>query len=128
MTPPGCVTRTDAEAPLTRSWSGMATAAPWLAVTANRLGPQPMSTVHCAAQPSFDVWLSSSHCSPGSTTPLPQPCVTPQPLLQPSFGTSLASSHSSPRSTVVLPQGGACGLVQASSAHDTRLPPAPARS
>ena len=62
-----------------------------------------------------------SHCSPGSTLPLPQPTVTSSRrhmLLQASLGRVLPSSHSSPRreSTTPSPQEGFVQLKRQASA------------
>src|SRR5262249_10130411 len=56
-----------------------------------------------APQPSPGLKLPSSHCSPGSTMPLPQNSTTQAE--QPSPGLKLPSSHSStPASTMPSPQ------------------------
>src|SRR5690606_25762417 len=54
-------------------------------------------------QPSPLVVLPSSHCSPGSTVPLPQRSSSSQVAEQPSPLVVLPSSHCSPGSTVPLP-------------------------
>src|SRR6266571_7205536 len=106
---------------------------------AHRPLPQNDSTWQVAEQPSPFLVLASSHCSPGSSTPLPhtpgQSCgqvrgsspVSHRPLPQndstwqvaeqPSPFLVLASSHCSPGSSTPLPHtpGQSCGQVRGSS-------------
>src|ERR1041385_7962992 len=60
--------------------------------------------MHVESQPSCDMRLPSSHCSPVSCTPLPHCSVERQSARQPSPDRWLPSSHCSPLSTTRLPQ------------------------
>src|SRR5262245_64249457 len=66
------------------------------------IGQGEVATVQSLRQPSHSFWLPSSHCSPGSTRPLPQTSIL-QVLEQPSPERVLKSSHSSPQFASICP-------------------------